>query len=313
MNSDCDNIMKENSFVVLYIGYNILKLVHLDPAVKFHDNIRGNFNFNDFYGKPYGSKIYSKNQKGFVYAMRPDPHLFTLSSNHLTQILFQADISIVLHMLDLKPGHVVFESGTGSCSLTTSLCQRVGPTGTIYTFEFNNGRYLNAVDVTNKMGMKNIKCHWQNVLTNGFVIDQFIKNCPQEQQDSINNGTEIIDLKDLKEIEFKEIADAIFLDLPSPEKVIKHANEVLKKGGRLCSFSPCIEQIQLTIKELSRQNYLDFKTIEVIEREMVSKKIPDENLLRGDNETRSYGLYVTNNDQKMHTGYLLFATKYSLE
>ena len=44
----------------------------------------------------------------------PTPELWTKVLPHRTQILYLPDISLVCHYLELKPGAVVLESGTGS-------------------------------------------------------------------------------------------------------------------------------------------------------------------------------------------------------
>ena len=49
-------------------------------------------------------------------------------------------------------------------------------------------------------------------------------------------------------------ADAVFYDLPAPEKACDNARRVLKPGGMLCSFSPCIEQVQRMCAALRRDN-----------------------------------------------------------
>ena len=49
--------------------------------------------------------------------------------------------------------------------------------------------------------------------------------------------------------------DAIFLDLPQPWLAISSAAKMLRSDGILCSFSPCIEQVQRTCEALRKQDF----------------------------------------------------------
>ena len=57
-----------------------------------------------------------------------------------TQIVNELDSSFVIQQLDLFPGCVVVESGTGSGCMTLALARAVHPIGHVYTFEFNGIR-----------------------------------------------------------------------------------------------------------------------------------------------------------------------------
>ena len=99
-----------------------------------------------------------------------------------------------------------------------------------------------------------------------------------EKENSMNridklgfSKTKIDDLKqgliELKNIEDECFIDAIFLDLPQPEKAIESAYNVLGPNRNICSFSPCIEQVQQTCNKLRQCGFIDIKMFEVLSRD----------------------------------------------
>ncbi len=106
---------------------------------------------------------------------------------------------------------------------------------------------MKAQNEFDNLGFRNIKVTWRDACGDGFL--------PKENDD----------------YQLKE-CDAVFLDLPRPWEAIKHASKVLRKGGRICCFSPCIEQVQKTCVELKEQNYLEVRCFECIGRNYDRKK-----------------------------------------
>ncbi|GIL57916.1 hypothetical protein Vafri_13134 [Volvox africanus] len=231
-------VIREGDCVIVYEGINTMKAVYVTAKGRF-DNRFGIFNHKSWIGKPYGSKVTSdRGHGGWVMLLRPTPELWTQVLRHRTQILYLADISMIVMHLDLQPGSVVLESGTGSGSLTHSLVRAVAPRGHVHTFEFHAGRAEDAAGEFKQHGLsKFVTVMQRNIEEQGFP-------------ETLHGG-----------------ADAIFLDLPAPHKVVPSAAACLRPNGRFCAFSPCIEQVQRTAEALSSSGFTDVITYECLLRE----------------------------------------------
>ncbi|KAF5198816.1 tRNA (adenine(58)-N(1))-methyltransferase catalytic subunit TRM61 [Thalictrum thalictroides] len=128
--------------IIVYERHDSMKAIKVCDGSELQNRF-GVFKHSDWIGKPFGSKVFSS-KGGFVYLLAPTPELWTLVLSHRTQILYIADISFVVSFLEIVPGCVVLESGTGSGSLSTSLARAVAPTGHVYTFDFHEQRAASA-------------------------------------------------------------------------------------------------------------------------------------------------------------------------
>ncbi|XP_022699153.1 tRNA (adenine(58)-N(1))-methyltransferase catalytic subunit TRMT61A-like isoform X3 [Varroa jacobsoni] len=225
--------------VIVYLHFNLFYPLVLKEGETFQTKY-GAMRHNDVIGRPYGSRIAVKN--GFVHCLWPTPELWTLALPHRTQILYTRDITLTTFQLDLRPGSVVVESGTGSGSMTHSLARAVAPHGKVYTFDFHLVRSEMAQKEFSSHGLNDIViCAHRDVCTDGFGLTG--------------------------------VADAVFLDLPHPWLAVHHAIQALKDtGGRICSFSPCIEQVQKTCDRLRELRCVELTTMECLERPYEVKK-----------------------------------------
>ncbi|VDK88017.1 unnamed protein product [Dibothriocephalus latus] len=232
-------IASEGDTVIISFGKNdtmIMRLLRGDiTQLKF-----GALKHNDVIGKPYGSRI--NTSRGHVYLLALDPALWSASLPHRTQIIYPTDASMIVGRLDLVPGSRVMEAGTGSGALTHALAQAVWPTGCVRTFDFHQERVNRArVEFEQHEIADIVHVEQLDVLTEGFPTVGSPYN--------------------------PEGVHAVMIDLPEPWVVIPRLSDCFTtSGGRVCIFSPCIEQVQKSCDALRASNFADIEVLECVQR-----------------------------------------------
>lgn len=228
-------LIGEGDSVIVYERPEGMKAAVVTATGSF-DNRFDHFSMKNWIGKPFGSRVVGR-RGGWVFLLRPTPELWTKVLSHRTQILYVADISLVVAYLDLRPGAIVVETGTGSGSLTTALARAVAPTGHVHTFEHHAGRAEAAASEFKANGIA-------HVVT---ITHRDTEGCGFPE--SLDGA-----------------ADGVFLDLPAPWKATAAAMKCLAPNGVFISFSPCIEQIQKTCQALQLAGGVRLRTFECLIR-----------------------------------------------
>ncbi|XP_013877548.1 tRNA (adenine(58)-N(1))-methyltransferase catalytic subunit TRMT61A [Austrofundulus limnaeus] len=293
------DVIRDGDVVIVYLGHNSLMPVKVQHGAQTQTRYGAIWHSSDFIGRRYGSKV-TCSKGGWVLVLHPTPELWTAALPHRTQILYTTDISIITMMLELKPGSVVCESGTGSGSLSHAILRTIAPSGHLHTVEFHEQRAQKVAEEFQEHRVDHlVTVRNQDVCKDGFGVSG--------------------------------VADAVFLDIPSPWEAVGHAKAALKRhGGRLCSFSPCIEQVQRTCEALVDHGFQEVSSLEVLLRvhdvRTVSLPLPDfgpdpaapaepgateEAPPTTVSSHASISLKTTTPPREMpgHTGYLTFATK----
>ena len=96
-------VMEVGDTVIIFERHDSLSYLLLQRG-RIYDNKFGTFHHNDFIGKHFGSRVYSKGRSGWVYALEPSPELWSHAMHTRTQIVDESDASFVTFTLDVYPG-----------------------------------------------------------------------------------------------------------------------------------------------------------------------------------------------------------------
>ncbi|KAK8208143.1 S-adenosyl-L-methionine-dependent methyltransferase [Phyllosticta capitalensis] len=233
---------------------------------------------------------------GFAHIVPPTPETWTTSLPHRTQVVYTPDYSYVLQRLRVRPGDTIIEAGAGSGSFTHASVRAVfngypavengtangadskkrKRNGHVYSFEFHEQR-------AEKL-REELREHRIDPLVTVTHADVY--------EDGFSKTIDGVAPQ----------ADAVFLDLPAPWMAVKHLSRTKppaaksststpqpqgaeqdsslsststsswqsplnpRKTIRLCTFSPCIEQVQRTTTELRRLGWTNIEMVEVLHR-----------------------------------------------
>ncbi|KAL9001800.1 MAG: hypothetical protein Q9188_005228 [Gyalolechia gomerana] len=205
---------------------------------------------------------------GFCHLLPPTPEVWTASLPHRTQVVYTPDYSYILQRLRVTPGAEVIEAGAGSGSFTHAAARAVfngypdnepsngargfheqgmdPGTGRVWSFEFHDRRAQKLQTEIQEHGLEGIvKVTHRDVYQDGFSIEGSVSPSP------IN-------------------ASAVFLDLPAPWVALRHLTRNPSSplnpstSVHICTFSPCIEQVQRTVSALRAFGWLDIEMVELL-------------------------------------------------
>jgi tRNA (adenine57-N1/adenine58-N1)-methyltransferase len=218
---------------------------------------------------------------GFIHLLPPTPENWTSSLPHRTQVVYTPDYSYILHRIKARPGTNIIEAGAGSGSFTHASARAVyngypegvdeqtkknRKLGKVWSFEFHEQRQEKLQKEIKDHGLEGVvQITHRDVCEDGFLVDGESPN-----------------------------AGAVFLDLPAPWLALPHlvrsaqspsktgntdANDLSKEppsAGKpfvsplnpntpihICTFSPCIEQVQRTVSVMRQLGWLDISMVEV--------------------------------------------------
>ncbi|WYZ38464.1 hypothetical protein EsH8_III_000378 [Colletotrichum jinshuiense] len=202
---------------------------------------------------------------GFVHILQPTAELWTAGLPHRTQVVYTPDYSYILQRIRARPGTRLIEAGAGSGSFSHASARAVyngypenetQRKGKVFSFEFNKDRYEKMQEEIQAHALEGIvQLSHRDVYNGGFLVDG---KSPE--------------------------AESIFLDLPAPWEALSHLSRRKpatakkdtegeteewisplnpKKSVYICTFSPCIEQVQKTINTMRTLGWVDIDMIEI--------------------------------------------------
>ncbi|CCU83818.1 SAM-dependent methyltransferase [Mesotoga sp. HF07.pep.5.2.highcov] len=224
---------------MIQYGDSILIMLEHEEAKYFSEVKRGsvlkthygNLIMDSLVGREFGEKIRLGLRDAFLIKPSMIDGIFSLKRS--TQIVYPKDVAFILLYLDIKPGDVVYEAGTGTGVMTSAFSRAVCESGKVVSYEKRQDFLEKA--------QKNVR-HLGHIERVTFVSGD-VAECKESQK-----------------------ADAFFLDVPEPSASLESAVSILKRSGRICILCPTANQVQETVTILGTLGIIDIQVWEILAR-----------------------------------------------
>lgn len=194
----------------------------------------GVYNPSTLIGREFGSKVRIGNSDFLL--LSPSITDRVESIERKAQVILPKDSALIALHCDVRSGKVIIEGGLGSGALTIVLASLVAPEGRVISYE-KRREFA-------EFGSMNI----ENAGLSRYC------------EVKVGDVTECIEEKN---------ADAVIFDIPNPWDAIENSYNALKPCGHFASYSPTMNQVEKTVKELRKFPFAEIRTIETLQREIV--------------------------------------------
>lgn len=230
-----DKMIQKGEMVLLWKD-DWMTIVRVDPETKKIPGI-GVVDTGRMIGKRWGSTLeLGRDCYTLLQPAVKDAEKFLKRGAQV--ILPRVGIQIALYC-DVFCGKTVVEGGAGSGILTAILSKCVGKKGKVISYEMRDDHLRTARSNIRKLGLDD--------------------RCEIKQGDITEDVTE------------REV-DAFIIDIPEPWTALDMAEKALKDGGFFGSYIPSTNQLENVVKELRKRKFIDIRSFESLEREMIVKE-----------------------------------------
>ncbi|MCJ1241891.1 tRNA (adenine-N(1)-)-methyltransferase catalytic subunit trm61 [Varicellaria rhodocarpa] len=234
---------------------------------------------------------------GFAHLLPPTPECWTMSLPHRTQVVYTPDYSYILHRLRARPGKVLIEAGAGSGSFTHAAARAVfngypsgrdrdslekpskRRNGKVWSYEFHGQRVEKLQTEIREHRLDGVvEITHRDVCSDGFApteasiqavqADAVFLDLPAPWL-ALEHLTRITTTK-IKQLDRSDHAEYTKNCMPGDNKaecgdrdtqsrLLLNPNSAI----RICTFSPCIEQVQRTVATMRRLGWLEIDMVEI--------------------------------------------------